>query len=158
MGLLDRWSKKKTEEKLNDLKEKEIKASDVSKKKVVKSATKVVKKKEETEANVFDNAPAAPVAKKFKKGGVIVRPWVTEKNARGESTGKYCFLVDRNAGKDQVKLAIMAEYKVKPIAVNIINVAGKTVRFGRSMGRRSDYKKAVVTLPKGKTISIHEGV
>lgn len=152
MGLLDRWSKKKTEEKLNDLQTKDSKEKVVS---APKSATKVVKKTAEKTADVV--APA-PVAKKFKKGGVIVRPWVTEKNARGESSGKYCFLVGGDVNKEQVKQAIMAEYKIKPAAVNIINVAGKTMRFGRSLGRRSDYKKAIVTLPKGKTIAIHEGV
>jgi large subunit ribosomal protein L23 len=37
-------------------------------------------------------------------------------------------------------------------------VRGKAVRFGRMSGRRSDWKKAIVTLPKGKTIDIYEGV
>ncbi len=45
-----------------------------------------------------------------------------------------------------------------PLTVNTMNVDGKRVRFGHSNGRRSDFKKAFITLPAGKTITIHEGV
>jgi large subunit ribosomal protein L23 len=45
-----------------------------------------------------------------------------------------------------------------PSDVRIMNVEGKRVRTGRNLGKRRDWKKAIVTLPKGKTIHIHEGV
>jgi len=54
--------------------------------------------------------------------------------------------------------AVEELYGTKPERVNVINVQGKVMRFGRSMGRRSDFKKAIVTLPSGKTINLHEGV
>jgi len=40
----------------------------------------------------------------------------------------------------------------------VANIEGRRVRFGRSMGKRNDYKKAIITLPEGKTIDIHSGV
>jgi large subunit ribosomal protein L23 len=49
-------------------------------------------------------------------------------------------------------------YKVKPLSVNIVKVKGKKVSRGRISGRRKDFKKAVVTLKKGETISVYEGV
>jgi large subunit ribosomal protein L23 len=57
-----------------------------------------------------------------------------------------------------IKRAVKELYGVMPARVTVAHVQGRYVRFGRSMGRRSDYKKAVVTLPKGSTITIHEGV
>jgi large subunit ribosomal protein L23 len=71
---------------------------------------------------------------------------------------KYSFVVQKDANKNQIMQAVQELYGVKPVSVNMINVDGRRVRFGRSMGRRSDYKKAIVTLPKGKAITIHEGV
>jgi len=49
-------------------------------------------------------------------------------------------------------------YGIKPARVQIMNYQGKVVRFKRSTGKRQDYKKAVVTLPEGKSIDIHKGV
>ena len=71
---------------------------------------------------------------------------------------KYSFLVSPKANKFQIAQAVNELYGVKPISVNIGHIPGKVVRFGRSMGRRSDYKKAIVTLEKGKTIVLHENV
>ncbi|PIT88695.1 MAG: 50S ribosomal protein L23 [Candidatus Magasanikbacteria bacterium CG10_big_fil_rev_8_21_14_0_10_36_32] len=89
---------------------------------------------------------------------IIIKPLVTEKTAVMESLNKYGFIVSRQATKEQIKRAVNELYGIKPIAVNMVNVQGKSVRFGRNNGRRSDYKKALVTLPIGKTITIHEGV
>jgi large subunit ribosomal protein L23 len=89
---------------------------------------------------------------------IIVKPLITEKAAVAQSLNKYAFIVHRNATKEQVKKAVKDIYGETPTAVNLINVEGKKRRSGRNVGRRSDYKKAFVTLPKGKTIAIHEGV
>ena len=51
----------------------------------------------------------------------------------------------------------MAVYGIKPIKINILKITGKKVRFGRSFGKRKDWKKAVVTLPAGQTIQLYEG-
>jgi len=89
---------------------------------------------------------------------LIIRPIVTEKSAVAQSQNKYSFIVDKRANKSEIKIAIKEIFGVLPLSVNLINVEGKIRRFGRVKGRRQDYKKAIVTLPKGKTISVHEGV
>lgn len=163
MGILDRWTKKNEEAKLKDLDKKSSKPTKTTKttaKTAAKPAVKPAAKKAKVEKPV---AEVAPVAKKVVKPEaiaykVLVRPLVTEKSAVMESQNKYSFIVTRNATKDQIKQAVVEAYGVRPIVVNTMNVEGKTVRFGRGYGRRSDYKKAVITLAAGQTIAIHEGV
>ncbi len=89
---------------------------------------------------------------------VIVRPLVTEKAAVLASANTYAFIVKLEANRIQVKHTIKQMYGVMPARVNIQNVEGKSKRFGHSTGKRSDWKKAFVTLPAGKTINVHEGV
>ncbi|MEA3449868.1 MAG: 50S ribosomal protein L23 [Patescibacteria group bacterium] len=89
---------------------------------------------------------------------MLVRPLITEKAANLGSEDKYVFAVNKNANKIEIAKAINEVYGIKPIAVNIVRVGGKKVRHGRVQGRRKDWKKAIVTLPKGKTINIYEGV
>jgi large subunit ribosomal protein L23 len=88
---------------------------------------------------------------------VILRPVITEKMAIEASKNKYGFFVSRNATKGQIKKAIEEIYKVKPVNVNILNLEGKKVYRGRTVGKRVDTKKAIVTLASGQTIT-HEGV
>lgn len=89
---------------------------------------------------------------------VIVRPLVTEKSAVLGAASTYVFVVTKQANRIAVRSAIKEMYGITPTRVNIQNVPGKWVRFGRSQGKRSDWKKALVTLPKGKTINVYEGV
>lgn len=89
---------------------------------------------------------------------LLIKPLITEKAAVAQALNKYSFVVSLSANKETVKKAIKEIYGVEPKSVNMINVEGKTVRRGRQTGKRGDYKKAVITLPKGKSISIHEGV
>lgn len=89
---------------------------------------------------------------------VLVRPLVTEKSSIGAGSGKYTFEVAVDANKIEVAKAIEEVYGVKPESVNVINMGGKTVRRGRLSGRRKDWRKAVVTLPAGKSIDVYEGV
>ncbi|MDO9509678.1 MAG: 50S ribosomal protein L23 [Candidatus Magasanikbacteria bacterium] len=88
---------------------------------------------------------------------IILRPLITEKMAIEAAKNKYGFLVNRTATKKEVMRAMEEIYKVKPVKVNTINVQGKTVRRGKTSGKRSDVKKAIVTLASGQTIT-HEGV
>lgn len=168
MGLLDRWTKKKESEQLTEQSEKSEKkttakpAAEVEstpKKAGVKKAAAAKEVKEKKTVKKEDKKEEAPITgSKGTMYHVIIRPLVTEKAAVMESNNKYAFLVDRNANKIQIAHAVKALYGVKPIAVNVTHMPGKVVRFGRSMGRRSDYKKAIVTLEKGKTITLHENV
>ena len=156
MGLLDRWSKKTQMDQLNqntdqaDTTTEEVVAKKpTTAKKAAAPKKEKVEKVEKTEAE----AKVSSVADR-----VLVRPLITEKAAIAASNNKYGFIVTLGANKTNIKRAVESVYGVKPVAVNISNVSGKNVRFGRSLGRRSDYKKAIVTLPQGKTINIHEGV
>ncbi|MBI4427474.1 MAG: 50S ribosomal protein L23 [Candidatus Magasanikbacteria bacterium] len=89
---------------------------------------------------------------------VLVHPLVSEKAAMAEANSVYTFVIDRKASKDAVRQAINDVYGVSPDRVRMINVEGKKARHGRSLGRRGDWRKALITLKKGQTISTHEGV
>lgn len=89
---------------------------------------------------------------------VIVQPLISEKAAGLAGANQYVFIVRKSANRVEVRAAIKSMYGVSPLGVNILNVRGKKVRFGRKEGTRSDWKKAIVTLPVGQTINVHEGV
>jgi large subunit ribosomal protein L23 len=96
--------------------------------------------------------------KQSKAYRVLVKPLITEKATHQVVENKYVFAIDCKTNKIEIAKAIEDVYGIKPIAVNIVNVLGKKVRYGRTMGKRKDWKKAIVTLPKGKIINIYEGV
>ena len=88
---------------------------------------------------------------------VIRRPLITERATQlQEADGKYSFEVDRRANKIDVKRAVESMFDVQVVKVNTISVHGKVKRLGRFMGRRSDWKKAVVTLVNGQSIDFFE--
>lgn len=89
---------------------------------------------------------------------VLKKAHVTEKSTRGVTNCQYVFNVARRANKAEIKKAVLAIYGIKPISVNCIRVKGKNVLVGKLSGKKKDVKKAIVTLPKGKTISLYEGV
>lgn len=89
---------------------------------------------------------------------VLIRPLITEKNTMLTSLGRYSFEIDRRANKPMVKEAVEKIFKVDVTAVNVINVPPKTRRVGRSVGKTSTWKKAVVTLKPGQRIEVFEGV
>ncbi len=88
---------------------------------------------------------------------VLVRPLLTEKmTALRESANQVGFLVRADANRVQIKRAVEALLKVRVERVNVLNVRGKLKRLGRFAGRRSDWKKAIVTLKKGEKLEIYE--
>jgi large subunit ribosomal protein L23 len=89
---------------------------------------------------------------------VLLSPLLTEKSERMQALGKYSFLVAADANKIEVARAVRDLYGVKPASVNIVNIGGKIVRFGRSVGKQKDVKKAIVTLNEGESITAFEGV
>ncbi|NIA18342.1 MAG: 50S ribosomal protein L23 [Actinobacteria bacterium] len=89
---------------------------------------------------------------------VLVKPLVTEKASVMGTLNKYFFAVAIGANKIEIAKAVQDVYGVKPISVNIIRMQGKSVRHGRTMGKRKDWKKAIVTLKKGESIKVYEGV
>jgi large subunit ribosomal protein L23 len=89
---------------------------------------------------------------------ILVKPLITEKAANLVAQNKYVFVVSLKANKIEVAKAVEALYGVKPTKVNLSNVSGKKVTRGKIRGQRKDWRKAIVTLPKGQTIKIYEGV
>jgi len=177
MGLLDRWSKKNETERLEKKSEPKSEPTAEAKPAVVKEVKKTTAKKaavatkkapakkaavkaEVEEGHEGHDHVALEAPKKLKKiiNNVLVRALVTEKSAIKQSENKYSFIVVNNANKAVIRKAVEEVYGIKPIRVNVINVQGKAMRFGKHSGKRSDFKKAIVSLPKGKTIVIHEGV
>ena len=88
---------------------------------------------------------------------ILIRPIVTEKSTALMEQGKYTFRVLLAATKIQIRQAVEQIFKVKVQAVNTMRYEGKLKRMGRTQGRRSDWKKAVVTLKPGEAIELFEG-
>lgn len=89
---------------------------------------------------------------------VLIAPIVSEKSTQKEALHSYTFLVEKNANKIEIRKAIEEVYGVKPLKIRTIHVQGKETHFGRRIGRRNDYKKAIVTTRKDQRLAIHEGV
>lgn len=88
---------------------------------------------------------------------ILVRPLVTEKSTTTlGSENTYGFEVSLKANKSQVKQAIEQFYGVKVDVVRTLVVRGKVKRFGRHHSKRSNWKKAYVTLADGESINIYE--
>ncbi|MBU1178340.1 50S ribosomal protein L23 [Patescibacteria group bacterium] len=88
----------------------------------------------------------------------LVQPLISEKATFLSGENKYVFGVNRQATKREIKQAIKDVYGVEPSGVNVISVKGKSRRYGRTLGRTNDHKKAIVTLPAGQSIQVYEGV
>jgi len=89
---------------------------------------------------------------------ILLKPIMSEKATVLESHHSYAFRVTPHAKKEEIKRAIFQVYGVMPTGVHTLHVQGKHVRFGAYAGKRPDWKKAIVTLKKGESIHIHEGI
>jgi len=98
---------------------------------------------------------ADPTARHF---DVILSPVITEKATLLSEQNKVVFRVDDTASKDEIAAAVEALFKVNVVKVNTLNVKGKTKRFRGVKGRRSDVKKAIVTLKDGQSIDVTTGL
>tara|TARA_Y100001970_G_scaffold96221_1_gene121205 strand:- start:2824 stop:3156 length:333 start_codon:yes stop_codon:yes gene_type:complete len=95
---------------------------------------------------------------KEKAYNVIVKPVVTEKSTTLSEYNQIVFLVNINSNKIDIKKSIELIYGVKVSSVNVIRVKGKTKVFKGKVGKRSDYKKAIISMPKGQSIDLSLGV
>ncbi len=82
----------------------------------------------------------------------LLSPLVTEKSAYLKEGNKYVFKVSDKASKVEIKKAVQLIYGAKVADVNVINIHPKKRRFGRSLGFKSGYRKAIVSLIKGEKI------
>ncbi|MGD8326816.1 MAG: 50S ribosomal protein L23 [Sphingomonadales bacterium] len=89
---------------------------------------------------------------------VIVGPVITEKSTMGSENNQVTFKVAPGATKPDIKAAVEALFDVKVEKVNTLVQKGKVKRFRGIKGRRSDVKKAVVTLKEGSSIDVTTGV
>ena len=88
---------------------------------------------------------------------VIKKPLVTEKTAtKKDANNVVAFVVNKDANKIEIKQSVEKLFKVEVTAVKTINVAGKVKRVGKNLGKRSNWKKAYVTLKEGSTIDFFE--
>jgi len=90
---------------------------------------------------------------------IILKPIVTERSMDGMADKKYTFKVDARANKTQIKQAIEEIFDVKVDKVSTMNMTGKLKRMGKYVGKRSDWKKAIIKLTdESKEIEFFEGI
>ncbi len=87
------------------------------------------------------------------KYDIIFAPVITEKSEKMKEQGKYAFKVDAKATKPQIKKAIESIFNVKVEKINTLNSHPKKKRVSKYTGMTNKYKKAIVKLAKGNTIS-----
>ena len=83
---------------------------------------------------------------------VLLHPVISEKAFVEQEIGKYVFHVASFANKDLIKKEVEKLFKVEVVSVNITSIPGKVKRVGKIFGRRSQVKKAIVTIKKGQKI------
>ncbi len=91
---------------------------------------------------------------------ILIKPLVTEKTELlSQDSGKYTFVVNKKANKVEIKKAVEKLYDVTVDAVNTLTTAGKTkmryTKTGLQRGKKSSFKKAIVTLAEGDTIDFY---
>jgi large subunit ribosomal protein L23 len=90
---------------------------------------------------------------------ILKRPVITEKSTtQKEAHNQLTFEVDRRANKVEIRRAVEQVFKTKVVDVRTIQMKGKAKRFGRTLGRRRNWKKAIVTLAQGERVEFFEGV
>ena len=90
---------------------------------------------------------------------IIIKPIVTEASMNAMADKKYTFVVDKKSNKTEIKNAVEKIFGVKVASVNTMNMLGKNKRMGVHVGKKADWKKAIVTLTEeSKTIEFFEGI
>ena len=87
---------------------------------------------------------------------LLLKPVITEKTTMMMSDGKYTFKVPLHANKIEIRKAVEKVFNVKVKSVTTLRTMSKMKRMGKYIGKRPDYKKAIVTLQEGETIEFFE--
>lgn len=94
-------------------------------------------------------------AQKIRLANVLQAPIISEKSTNAaDQNNQFVFKVQKTASKLQIKQAVELMFNVKVESVRVLNVKGKIKRFGRSIGKRSDWKKAYIKLEAGHSIEL----
>lgn len=93
-----------------------------------------------------------------RKYDLLLAPVITEKSTQGSEHNHVTFRVPLDATKPEIRRAVEALFKVKVTAVNTLRQTGKVKRFRGTVGKRGDYKKAIVTLAEGESIDVTSGL
>lgn len=121
----------------------------------VKNAVKIKSEPQEKESKKTEEMKKVSFNGESVEGArILKRPLITEKSTYLAENNKYVFEVFNSANKTEIKKAVEKLYGVKVDAVNLFNVLGKKRRVGRTIGRQSGFKKAIISLPKGQKIDI----
>ncbi len=131
------------------------------KKKEVK-AKKATSKSQEAKIKVEEKKEEIKILKPKSKTGfankILIKPLITEKAAQVGALRQYTFEVWPQANKAEIKQAIKDLYGEKPVSVKTINMLGKQVRYGRTLGKRKNWKKAIIIFRPGIKLEVFEGV
>ena len=155
MGILNNLLKSKdeatTEEVVGGATEKVVSST------TPKKAKKVAVTESVTKETVVSNRSnkKEPDATAYK---IISHPLISEKATDMAQFNKYVFAVPPTVNKSEIKEKIFSIYGVKPVKVNILYKEGKMVRHGRQVGKKKNFKKAIITLAPGAKIEVYEGV
>ncbi|MFC1623272.1 50S ribosomal protein L23 [Patescibacteria group bacterium] len=120
----------------------EVKKAGAKKVKATPKKTKATTKKAIGDDKVFD---------------ILLSPRITEKTHDLGGENKYVFRVSTDSNKKKVKESVESIYGVTVEGVNIVNIKAKKRRFGRTIGKKSGFKKAIVTVKKGDKIEFFQG-
>lgn len=146
MSLLDNFKKKI---------EKKPKADKTAQ--IVSTPKKKAEKKQEAESVKKEDKIQEGTSVQSRKYvyDMLTHPYVTEKtSALKADANKYVFIVAKTANKPELKKAIQEKYKVTVTKVNMINIPSRKIIVGRTMGTKTGFRKAIVTLKAGDSIEI----
>lgn len=163
MGFFDRFTSSKGKDTKATPQRGVVKSAKPSKEDEEKKAFTAVPSGKEAKAEKKVEAKGeqakAPVSKEstHQAYATLIRPVITEKSTRLAKLNQYVFLVAPSATKEEVRQAIFHTYDIHPLDVTMVNLPGKTVRYGRTSGRQPGRRKAIISLPAGKTIDVTNG-
>jgi large subunit ribosomal protein L23 len=93
--------------------------------------------------------------REVKLAKILTAPIISEKSATAaDKSNQFVFRVQKSATKQEIKKAVELMFGVNVESVRVLNVKGKIKRFGRSLGKRSDWKKAYIKLQAGQSIEL----
>lgn len=104
------------------------------------------------EADVEEKKQEVVLGSSKSAGIILMKPHITEKASNLANSGTYIFEVVKNATKRAIRKAVEELYNVRVDRVNIVYVRSRTMRLGRTVGRRPGYKKAIIKLQSGEKI------